>query len=64
VSDVVSPVLVGREREPARTRAAVDRAVSGRGAGVHVSTILATLSGGGRVEGAGVAHRLGVVPPS
>jgi DNA-binding NarL/FixJ family response regulator len=31
---------------------------------VHVSNILAKLGVGGRVEAAGVAHRLGLVPPS
>jgi DNA-binding NarL/FixJ family response regulator len=69
VSDVVSPVLIGREREPAR-RARVPRgrstrriapSISPKTASVQVSNILAELRVGGRVEAAGVAHRLGLV---
>jgi DNA-binding NarL/FixJ family response regulator len=38
--------------------------ISPKTASVHVSNILAKLGVGGRVEAAGVAHRLGLVPPS
>jgi DNA-binding CsgD family transcriptional regulator len=65
VSDVVSPVLIGRERELARVPRAGDTAtapfISPKAASVQVSNILAELRAGGRVEAAGVAHRLGLV---
>jgi DNA-binding CsgD family transcriptional regulator/tetratricopeptide (TPR) repeat protein len=38
--------------------------ISPKTASVHVSNILAKLGVGGRVEAAGVAHRLGLVPPT
>jgi DNA-binding NarL/FixJ family response regulator len=64
--------LTDREREvlalvaAGRTNGqiATELFISPKTASVHVSNILAKLGVAGRVEAAGVAHRLGLVPPA
>jgi DNA-binding NarL/FixJ family response regulator len=71
-SAVPFPELTDREREVLELLAegrsnpqiAAELFISPKTASVHVSNILAKLGVAGRVEAAGVAHRLGLVPPA
>jgi DNA-binding CsgD family transcriptional regulator/tetratricopeptide (TPR) repeat protein len=58
--EVLTLVAAGRSNG----QIATELFISPKTASVHVSNILAKLGVGGRVEAAGVAHRLGLVPPS
>jgi DNA-binding CsgD family transcriptional regulator len=58
--EVLALVAAGRSNG----QIAAELFISPKTASVHVSNILAKLGVGGRVEAAGVAHRLGLVPPN
>jgi DNA-binding CsgD family transcriptional regulator/tetratricopeptide (TPR) repeat protein len=58
--EVLTLVAAGRSNG----QIAAELFISPKTASVHVSNILAKLGVGGRVEAAGVAHRLGLVPPN
>jgi DNA-binding CsgD family transcriptional regulator len=58
--EVLALVAAGRSNG----QIAAELFISPKTASVHVSNILAKLGVGGRVEAAGVAHRLGLVPPA
>jgi DNA-binding CsgD family transcriptional regulator len=58
--EVLALVAAGRSNG----QIATELFISPKTASVHVSNILAKLGVGGRVEAAGVAHRLGLIPPA